>query len=117
MDILPPHVPLFTLVLEITVVVNCCFHSSCCFIRVINFLRHDRQAVFLFCFFWPCHLIVHHHRCSSTTGGMSVVSKACGSVTNLQPYVPRTCGQWAELGTHIKGEERESLLYSLVFCG
>ncbi len=32
MDILPPHVPLFTLVLEITVVVICCFHRSCCFI-------------------------------------------------------------------------------------
>ncbi len=32
-----------------------------------------------------------------------MASKACGSVTNLQPYVPRTCGQWAELGTRKKG--------------
>ncbi len=38
------------------------------------------------------------------------MSKACGSVTNLQPYVPRTYGRWAELVTHKKGEmgrERE----------
>ncbi len=119
MDILPPHVPLFSLVLEITVVVICCFHSSCCFIRVINFLRLGRQAVFFF---------FGHAILLSITIDVVLPLVVClwrarhvevlHICSHMFPERMDGGRNWSHIRRGREGERgRESLLHSLVFCG